>query len=66
MFKRPHLRQKQTGEAFNTDRISRGKYNTTRRENEGTGEDLSLVCFDSICEVWSVLSKFLATTDPGA
>lgn len=57
--------KKQTGEAFNTDIISGGKYNTTRLENEGTGEDLSLVCFESICEVWSVLSKFLATADPG-
>ncbi len=58
--------KKQTGEAFNTDMISGGKYNITRREKEGTGEDLSLVCFDGICEVWSVLSKCLATTDPGA
>lgn len=43
--------KKQTGEAFNTDRISGGKYNTTRRENKGTGEDLSLVRFNGICEV---------------
>lgn len=48
------------------DRFSRGKYNTTRCQNEGMGEDSTLGFFNSICEVWSALSKFLATTDPSA
>lgn len=59
--------QKQTGEVFNIDRrTSRGKYNTARCWTEGMGEDATLLCFNSVCEVWSVLSKFLATTDPSA
>lgn len=73
MFTGPHLRpslcnakkSKQERRLIQTE-SPEGSTTPRAERMKGRGRIYTLFAFDSICEVWSVLSKFLATIDPGA